>query len=101
MLTLHGELRNVFTTPGGVDKTTGAAYGGQSKVQILAENYLKNGEMRMDIINLTVENPEDYKPLVGKPVDVPVSCFVMNNSLLFQVLPGAKPSASKPHKVSA
>jgi hypothetical protein len=91
MLTLHGTVMNVFTTPKGVNRDSGEEYGGSSKVQVMAENILKNGDKRMDMINLTTNEPDVFKPFVGKFADIPVSVFVINGALMFMMPPGAKP----------
>ena len=43
MLVLEGILINVFETPKGVTKD-GKEYGGESKIQVMYENTLANGE---------------------------------------------------------
>ena len=43
MLVLEGILINVFETPKGVTRD-GKEYGGESKIQVMYENTLANGE---------------------------------------------------------
>ena len=59
MLVLEGILINVFETPKGVTKD-GKEYGGESKIQVLYENTLANGEKRTEMETLTVA---DTSPL--------------------------------------
>ena len=49
----RGHLINVFETPKGVTKD-GKEYGGESKIQVMYENTLANGEKRTDMETLTV-----------------------------------------------
>lgn len=95
MLKLIGILAGVFTSPKGVNRETGAEYGGQSKLQVMAENVLKNGEKKMELVNLTTDNPEIFKPFLNKPIELPVSAFVMNGGLLFTMPSDAKPRAPR------
>ena len=53
MLVLEGYLINVFETPKGVTKD-GKEYGGESKIQVMYENTLANGEKRTEMETLTV-----------------------------------------------
>ena len=50
---LEGILINVFETPKGVTKD-GKEYGGESKIQVMYENKLANGEIRTEMETLTV-----------------------------------------------
>ena len=56
MLVLEGILINVFETPKGVTKD-GKEYGGESKIQVMYENTLANGEKRTEMETLTVSIP--------------------------------------------
>jgi hypothetical protein len=91
MLTLNGQVVNVFQNPSGKNKATGMEYGGQDRVQIMAQNTLKNGDTRVDLINLTVTNAEDYKTLQGRNVRVPVGVFAKDGTINFYVAPGTLP----------
>lgn len=91
MLTLNGTIINVFQAPKGVNRKTGEEYGGQDRVQVMAENVLQNGELRVDLIDLTVENPSAYTSLKGKRVRVPVGVFVAQNAIRFFVPKGSIP----------
>lgn len=91
MLMLNGTVINVFQSPKGHNKKTGEEYGGQDRVQVMAENILPNGEKRVDLVNLTVENPQAYTTLQGKPVRVPVGIFSVNNVIHFFVPKGSIP----------
>ena len=55
MLVLEGILINVFETQKGVTKD-GKEYGGESKIQVMYENTLANGEKRTEMETLTVSD---------------------------------------------
>lgn len=93
MLTLHGTLINVYEAPKGVSKE-GKEYGGQSRIQIMAENVLQNGEKKVELVDLTVE---DTKPFIGslqKLVRVPVGVFVSAGKICYYVLKSVGASAA-------
>ena len=75
MLVLEGILINVFETPKGVTKD-GKEYGGESKIQVMYENTLVNGEKRTELETLTVSDLTPYKGKEKSPVRVPVAVNV-------------------------
>lgn len=95
MLSLTGQVINVFQVPEGTNKE-GEKYGGQDRVQIMAENVLRNGETRVDLIDLTVENAKAYTDLKGKRVCVPVGAFCSKNAVQFYIPKGSVPSLDSP-----
>ena len=72
MLVLEGILINVFETPKGVTKD-GKEYGGESKIQVMYENTLANGEKRTEMETLTVSDTSPYLGKKNAPVRVPVA----------------------------
>ena len=74
MLVLEGILINVFETPKGVTKD-GKEYGGESKIQVMYENTLANGEKRTEMETLTVPIPHPTWQ-ENAPVRVPVALNV-------------------------
>ena len=86
MLTLNGMVQNVFTKPQSTDKETGEVRPATENVQILAENALESGEIRLEMVTLKVHAGEVYRGLVGKMVRIPVGAFVANNSILYYSL---------------
>ena len=97
MLTLNGQIINVFETPAGTN-SEGKAYGGQHRIQIMAENELQNGQKRVELINLTVDSPGTFKPLLGQMVRIPVGVFVQDKSASFYMLKNTKPELITPEK---
>lgn len=95
MLTLNGQIINVFDTPESTDKKTGEIRDAKFRIQVMAENELQNGQKRFDLVNLSVDMPDLYKPLKGQNVRVPVGAFVSGSSVQFYALKGAKPELVK------
>lgn len=91
MLLLVGTVMNTFEAPKGVNKTTGETYGGKPRVQVMAENELQNGETRLDLVNLTVDDQTIYDALKGTRVAIPVGAFVNNGAVAFYAVKGSKP----------
>lgn len=91
MLTLNGEVLNVFDQAQSVDKETGVIRPAKSRVQIMAVNELQNGQIRNELVNLTVDDPELYRKLSGKAVSVPVGAFVASGAVMYYALKGQKP----------
>jgi len=88
MLTLNGIVQNVFRKSGGHDKKTGEIIPPSDHVQIMAENMLQNGEKRIELVTLKVEQPDAYRKLLGLPVRVPVGAFVSGTAVQFYALKG-------------
>lgn len=95
MLTLNGQIINVFDTPESTDKKSGEVREAKFRIQIMAENELQNGQKRFDLVNLSVDTPEVYKPLKGQIVRVPVGVFTSGTSVMFYALKGSKPEVYK------
>lgn len=88
MLTLNGVVQNVFRTEQSTDKKTGEIRPAADRVQIMAENTLQNGEKRIELVTLKVENGEPYRKLAGRSVRVPVGAFISGSAVQFYALKG-------------
>ena len=97
MLHLYGQVLNVFDSPPSTDKATGEIRPAKSRVQIMAENELQNGQKRHELVNLSVEEPDLYRKIVGQMVSVPVGAFVASGAVLFYALKGQRPTAQSKH----
>lgn len=95
MLLLNGQIINVFDTPETTDKKSGEIRESKFRIQIMAENELQNGQKRVDLVNLTVDDPKLYKSLQGQNVRVPVGVFVSGSTAQFYALKGCKPEVQK------
>ncbi len=88
MLTLNGIVHNVFRTEESTDRKTGEIRPAVDRVQIMAENTLQNGEKRVELVTLKVEQGDAYRKLVGRSVRVPVGAFVSGATIQFYALKG-------------
>ena len=86
MLTLNGQVTNVFTKPESKDSKTGEIRPATENVQILAQNITATGEKRLEMVTIKVSEGEPYRKLLGKHVRVPVGAFVANGSILYYAL---------------
>jgi len=82
MLKLDGKLINVFQSPEGKNKD-GGSYGGEWRVQLQAESHLKNGQKRVELINLTVPDQKQFIDHTGKDITVDVGVFARSNGLFY------------------
>lgn len=80
MFVLTGTLINIFERPKGKTKD-GDEYGGDSRLQILHENTLRNGEKRADLVELTVSDTSPYTDKLNASVSVPVAISVWQGKL--------------------
>ena len=88
MLTLNGTLINIFDRAQSTDKKTGEISPPWSCIKIQAENTLPNGQKRVELVTLKVENPDTYKKLLNAVVRVPVGAFASGNGIQFYALKG-------------
>jgi hypothetical protein len=95
MLTLTGNLANIYESPKGVNKTTGEAFGGQHRIQIMCENTLQNGEKRIELVDMTIGDETPYREQLGKTVRVPVGVYVNAGKPAFYALKQQQPQATK------
>lgn len=82
MLKLTGKILNVFQTPAG-QRQDGTKYGGDYNVQIQAESVLRNGENRIELVNLRTSSPEKFTGKSGKDIIVDVGAFARGNALVY------------------
>ncbi len=93
MLTLNGKVANIYESPKGVNKETGEVFGGQPRLQVMCENTLKNGEKRIELVDLTIDDVTPYRDALGKLVSIPVGVFVTGGKAAFYALKGQRPVA--------
>lgn len=86
MLTLNGQVMNVFNTPESKDGKSGEIRPAADRVQIHAENTLENGEKRFELVTLKVINGDSYRKIVGKQVRIPVGAFVSGKAIVYYAL---------------
>ncbi len=87
MFTLTGQVVHVFEQPGRIDKETGEVGKSSTKVQIMGNMPVKNGEQRLDMITLTVEDRKTYEELKKKTVRLPLGFFAPSKGQIVYYVP--------------
>ncbi len=95
MLLLQGQMLNSFERPAFTNRETGEVRPSAHSVQVLCENRLRNGEIRMELVTLTVDDIGPYKGRETEIVQVPVGCFVNGSVVQFYATKGAKPAFAR------
>lgn len=89
MLQMNGKVLNVFKAPDFTDKETGQTKPGSHKVQLLVQNLQKNGEWKMDMVNLSTDSPDFFQARQGQDVSLPVGAFPNGKDVQFYVIKAA------------
>lgn len=87
MFQVTGQVLHVFKDPDRTDRETGEVTKGKAKVQILGEMPLENGEIRRDMITLSVDKKADYEPLIGSRIAVPLGMFSPSKGQILYFIP--------------
>lgn len=91
MLELTGTICNIFKTAAGVGKD-GKSYDEKDRVQLLGEMSLPNGGVKVELVNLSVDDVTPYLQFEDKRVRVPVGVMGGNGrTVTFFVRKGSKP----------
>lgn len=94
MLLLEGTVQNLFHQPGSTDRKTGEVIPSRHRVQLIGASALQNGQQRLELVTLTVEDPGPWEPLVGAQVRVPVGVFAAGGGgLQYFLRKGSRPEA--------
>jgi len=95
MFTVSGTVINVFDQQGKVDKETGEITPTTPRLQLLGNMPMPNGESRMDMVTVKVENKEAYEALKGKEIRLPIGVFAPSKGQIVYYVPkGSKPVAA-------
>jgi len=73
MITLNGTLLNVYKAP--IRKGAEDGETEKDKIQILGDIPLRNGEIRKDLITISVKDARKYEDLKGTEVSIAVGAF--------------------------
>lgn len=85
MIILSGKLLQVYSTPTGENKD-GEKYGGDTKIQILNETRLRNGEIKNEIVEMTVPDASKYQHSIGSDIELNVNVRAYKNNLYFEAI---------------
>lgn len=85
MITLNGTLLNVYRAP--VRKGAEEGEKEKDKVQILGNIALPNGEVRKDLMTITVKDSRSYEGQEGSDISIAVGAFAPQKGtvIFFQV----------------
>ena len=91
MLQIAGKVINVFTVEGGKD-AEGKEFAERHKVQLLGDVAMPNGDIKHDLMDLTVESLDDWTSLQDKTVSIDIGAFAPSKgNIVYFVRKGAKP----------
>lgn len=90
MFNLTGQLAKVFVQPGGVSKKTGETFEDRDKVQLIGELPLPNGQTRLELVTLSVDDARPYEAVKGKTIRVPVGFFASGKNVQFYIPKGSR-----------
>jgi hypothetical protein len=91
MLSMTGQLLNVFETAKGINKQ-GEEFGGQHKIQILGAVTLPNGSIQNKLIDLTCHDVRSFEPFLGKQIFFPVGVMATGkNQVVYYIPKGGSP----------
>jgi hypothetical protein len=85
MITLNGSLLNVYRAP--VRKNAEDGEKEKDKVQILGDVALPNGEIRKDLMTITVKDARPFEGKEGSEISIAVGAFAPQKGtvIFFQV----------------
>ena len=89
MINLQGTLINAFRVDGGKGKD-GKEYEARDKVQILGSLELPNGEIKHELVDLTVEDSRLFEPFKIRLL-ASHGAMAIGRNVVFYVRKGAKP----------
>jgi hypothetical protein len=87
MFTVMGKVINVFDQPGSIDRDTGEKLPDSVRLQMLGEMPVPNGETRLDLITVKVEDKETYEKLKSKEIRLPVGAFSPSKGQIIYFVP--------------
>jgi hypothetical protein len=91
MLQITGKVINVFTQDGGKDKD-GKDFDERHKVQLMGQVALPNGDVKMDLMSLTVQDLNEWSGLQGKDISIDIGAFApAKGNIIYFVSKGSKP----------
>ncbi len=95
MLQISGKIMNTFTQEGGQSKD-GTAYDARHKVQLLGEFDLPNGDVKHDLVDLKVDDLNDWTPYKGKDITVDIGVYAPSKgTVIYFIKKGSKPQLKR------
>ena len=95
MFKIIGQVVNVFTQDGGIDKD-GKEYNESYKVQLMGEMPLPNGDSKMDLVDLKVDSLTGWNEMQGKKISIDIGEFAaQKGKIIHYVRKGARPEITQ------
>lgn len=91
MITMKGQIVNVFKANDSKDRETGEIRTGKHKVQIMGKMPLESGEPQFQMHDMSIPELETFKPFQGKWVEVALGIMSSGDNTIFYIPRGAKP----------
>lgn len=91
MLTLNGQILNIFPVPEFKDKKTGEITPARFRIQLMGQTLTPTGDKKVELVNLTVQDDTPYRSLLGKSARIPVGVFVAAGAAQFFALKATAP----------
>ena len=87
----NGKVINVFTTEAGKGKD-GTEYAERHKVQLMGQVALPNGDVKMDLMDLTIDDLAHWNDKQNKTVSIDIGAFAPSKgNIIYFVSKGSKP----------
>lgn len=93
MLTLRGRVENIIRMPARVKD--GKTLPGYCQVQMFVSEPMQDGQKRLGMQTLSIEDPAPFEEVQGREVRVPVGAYVRNGSLALFMQKGSLPELIK------
>lgn len=90
MINLTGTLINAYHLDAGTNKK-GESFEARDKVQILGSLELPNGQIKNELVDLTVEDARIFEPFKNQVISISCGAMALGRNVLFYVRKGAKP----------
>ena len=94
MINLKGTLIHAFRVVG-VKGKDGKEYEARDKVQILGSLELPNGEIKHELVDLTVEDSRLFEPFKNQVISISCGAMAVGRNVIFYVAKGAKPISAE------
>jgi hypothetical protein len=95
MLSMTGQLLNLYENPVRTKRDTGEQYGGESRIELLCRVTLENGAVKHEMQSLRCEHPKRFEKLVGQHLTLPVSFYITKGTVIFKLLDEEAPTPTK------
>lgn len=91
MITMQGKLINTFQANSRVNRETGAVEAGKHKIQVMGQMPMESGETRLEMHDLTCNDLNSFKPLVGKTIRFALGIMSSGDNTILYIPRGTLP----------